>query len=66
MVGDKYTLCPKCNSPFVRRCKCQLGERVCENGHIYHHCIVHGFINRKSNHGNRTTKCSCIEIKKEK
>ena len=30
--------CPECGRPYVVRCRCQLAEMMCSEGHNWHHC----------------------------
>lgn len=57
-------MCPTCNLPAIRRCRCLRGDCECENGHAWHTCVKHQrTVVGKADHGLKTNACTCIDTK---
>lgn len=74
MTDPLFNLCPECDKPAVKQCKCTVAEQFCANKHAWHICKVHGKIvldsyntdANKHSHKVNAEGCSCGDIEDDK
>ncbi len=54
--------CPQCGAAVKGRCRCMLGDSVCENGHHWHYCEEHTdtiVFTERNTHAPGKPLCTC-------
>jgi len=55
-----FDYCPICNAPYQISCRCPRSDRICENGHEWHMCVIHNkIVLGESDHSLSINVCTC-------